>query len=196
MKQATDQDLQLGKWLGAAALGAIVMYMLDPERGAPRRAQSGEKLRALGRKTGDALDKVIHGIGARMGRGDAHALATGLPGSGRYRPAAPHDEATSSRWEGDSSVRQAGGAGGMPEQGADAPRHAGTTQPAFPPSEPRAVRGRALAGATVLGLGGLMAPRSPLGMAMGLAGLALLVRATGRRPLQAVLGKVTHAQPV
>lgn len=67
MNQASQHDLQLGKWLGGAALGALVMYMLDPDRGAPRRAQSGEKLRQLGRQTGDALEKVVQGMGQSEG---------------------------------------------------------------------------------------------------------------------------------
>jgi uncharacterized membrane protein len=56
--------------------------------------------------------------------------------------------------------------------------------------------GATLAGATVLGLGGLMAPRSPVGMAMGLAGLALLVRASGRHPVRSMLGRAAPAQTV
>ncbi len=67
MNQAWDHDLQLGKWIGSAALGALVMYMLDPERGAPRRAQSGEKLRQIGRDTGQAFEKIVQDISHRVG---------------------------------------------------------------------------------------------------------------------------------
>ncbi|MES2319111.1 MAG: SRPBCC family protein [Pseudomonadota bacterium] len=66
-QHASEQDLQLGKWIAGAALGAAVMYLLDPDRGAPRRAESGRKLRELGRQTGDVLDKVVANLGARMG---------------------------------------------------------------------------------------------------------------------------------
>ena len=54
MRQLTDQNIEWGKWLGSAAVGALAMYLLDPERGAPRRAVSGLKLREMGKQTGDA----------------------------------------------------------------------------------------------------------------------------------------------
>ena len=205
MKQASDQDLQLGKWLGGAALGAVVMYMLDPERGAPRRAVSAEKLRQIGRQTGDAVDKVVHGIGSRVGQGGAATDLAGMGsadadriGNGRY----PDRDAQVGR----SSAATSGGVSGMLRQGADTLQRALASQPDTAQASSgdqqqfsqrsSGKRGVTLAGAGVLGLGGLMAPRSPIGMAMGLAGLALLLSASTRRPLRSVLGGATHAQPV
>ena len=83
MDQATRyQDLQLGKWLAGAAVGAIAMYMLDPERGAPRRAASGEKLRQLGRQAGSAVDQVVHDMGSSLdGAAQAVRGAAGKAGA-------------------------------------------------------------------------------------------------------------------
>jgi uncharacterized membrane protein len=150
MKLTSEHDLQLGHWLAGAALGAVAMYLLDPDRGAPRRALSGDKLRRLGRQTGHVIDQVVHDVGARAQQA-VHAT-----------PALEH----------------AIGA------------------PADQLSTPRGMRGATLAGASVLGLGGLLAPRSPVGMAMGLAGLALLVRASGRHPARALLAAARHTKPV
>ncbi len=284
MKHATDhQDLQLGKWLGGAALGAVVMYMLDPDRGAPRRAQSGAKLRQLGRQTGDALDKAVHGFGARMGQSDSSPRGVGardnLVRDDRYRSADPHGDAGSQRWAGEASARQ-NRVGGMLKKGAESIRralssdtarsgaagyrseteatsrfgsqsapHAQTdpqshsrytpseSQSPQPYSEPYSqshsqpysqpysqsdalsasqasqsgtrggamapyrargsgMRGAALAGGGVLGLAALTAPRSPAGIVMGLAALALLLRGSGKRPISSMLGHAGHAQPV
>ena len=204
MKQATDQDLQLGKWLGGAALGALAMYMLDPDRGAPRRAVSGEKLRRLGRQTGDALDKVMHGAGTRAAHAAAHAadaVAGGdLVNNGRDHDGARPDEQRPGLGgmlrhgaESLQSLRQAVGGSDRPDQEAGDRRGMRDV----PPGPSRlSGRGTTLAGASVLGLAGLMAPRSPLGMAMGLAGLALLVRATGKRPVARMLSGHSGAHPV
>ena len=205
MKQASEQDLQLGKWLGGAALGAVVMYMLDPERGAPRRAVSADKLRRIGRQTGDAMDKVVQGLGSRMGQGSpATAIESmvrsdsDLPGNGRYQDRdARMDSGTATG---------SGGVSGMLRQGAETLQRALGSQSETADASGQyqqastrrrsGKRGAALAGAGVLGLGGLMAPRSPFGMAMGLAGLALLLSASTRRPLRSMLGSTTQAQPI
>ncbi|RSZ60174.1 SRPBCC family protein [Massilia atriviolacea] len=90
MKQRSQHDLHLGIWLGGAALGALAMYMMDPDRGAPRRALSGTRLRQLGRQGGDVLDKVVRKVGARAHAklaeraGDmASAAGAGSPDGGR-----------------------------------------------------------------------------------------------------------------
>ncbi len=208
MKQASDQNLQLGKWLGGAALGAAVMYLMDPDRGAPRRALSGEKLRRLGRQTGDVFDKVMHGVGthsaevAQALRASGSALSDGVDADhAPYRTAAERSDLYG-RQDNPSSAS----AGSVLQQGADSMQrtvdntaerltqtraHAG--EPARSGSR---IRGASLAGASVLGLGGLMAPRSPVGMAMGLAGLALLVSATRGGRQRPMRGNVTHAAPV
>ena len=225
MKQATDQDLQLGKWLGGAALGAVVMYMLDPDRGAPRRAVSGEKLRQLGRQTGDAVGRVVQGMGSR---GD-HAVDsqssssyTEAPGAsiqgaipdsgGRYQKSSLQelsqhtlgtDKMQDRSWS-DSTSARPDGIGGMLRQGVESVQRAlspareqtSSSNEHLESSRRSGGRGATLAGAGVLGLGGLMAPRTPIGMAMGLAGLALLVSATTRRPLRSMLSAPLHGQPV
>ncbi len=235
MKQATDQDLQLGKWIGGAALGALVMYMLDPDRGAPRRAVSGERLRRLGRQTGEALDKVMQG-GTRA----AQSVRGDMSNSGRYQTGAVRSDQVSGWSDSAASPRQ-GGLGAMLRQGADSlqrmlgsgssaradsrydsrqamdsdygsalspgyradsgsghqsERHPDIDDASTGKSSARSMRGTTLAGASVLGLAGLMAPRSPIGMAMGLAGLVLLVRATGKRPLQGMLTSQAGAQAI
>ena len=40
---ATDVG-SVGKWLGAAAAGALLMYLLDPERGSARRSRAASPL--------------------------------------------------------------------------------------------------------------------------------------------------------
>lgn len=222
MKQATDQNLQLGKWLGGAALGAVVMYMLDPDRGAPRRALSGEKLRQLGRQTGDAIDRVVHGagnmVGNRVGQSGGDMIDSNRYQDAFKRESSPtethryeHRDEKERSWS-DSAATRTDGIGSMLRKGAE------SVQRALSPSGEQArpdhdylqssgrsgsggemrggMRGATLAGAGVLGLGGLMAPRSPIGMAMGLAGLALLVSASTRRPLRSMIGASHHAQPV
>ncbi|MDQ1831229.1 SRPBCC family protein [Massilia scottii] len=67
MKHMPEHDLHLGKWLGGAALGALAMYMMDPDRGGLRRARSGERLRELGHQSSDMLGKVVHDVGERIG---------------------------------------------------------------------------------------------------------------------------------
>lgn len=68
-----DAGLELAKWLGGAAAGALLMYMLDPDRGSARRAQSVAAVRGAGTRTSSALGNVWHGAGDRLGAmaGDA-----------------------------------------------------------------------------------------------------------------------------
>lgn len=63
----TDTGLELAKWLGGAAAGALLMYMLDPDRGSARRAQSAAAVRNAGERTGSALTNVWRGAGERIG---------------------------------------------------------------------------------------------------------------------------------
>lgn len=61
--EATD----VAKLLGGAAAGALLMYLLDPDRGSARRATSTTALRNAGSRTGSVLGNAWHGIGERIG---------------------------------------------------------------------------------------------------------------------------------
>ena len=180
MKQATEQDLQLGKWIAGAALGAIAMYMLDPERGAVRRAESGRKLRELGRQGSGVLDQVVQGIEARVGdAGSAIKEAVGAASSAASAAPSPATQP-------DTSARPDG------QQGMAA-------RDSSPPAQGRWGNGRrsaAMAGGGALGLYGLMSTRTPLGLLLGLAGLTLLARGASNRPLRNMLGGPGHGQAV
>ena len=66
----TDHSLEaadLAKLVGGAAAGALLMYLLDPDRGSARRATSTSALKNAGSRTGSALGNAWHGIGERIG---------------------------------------------------------------------------------------------------------------------------------
>jgi uncharacterized membrane protein len=63
----TDTGLELAKWLGGAAAGALLMYMLDPDRGSARRAQSAAAVRNAGERTTSAIGNVWRGAADSMG---------------------------------------------------------------------------------------------------------------------------------
>jgi uncharacterized membrane protein len=67
MRQQTDTGFDIAKWLGGAAAGALLMYMLDPDRGSARRAQSAAAVRNAGSRTTSALGNVWHEAGERIG---------------------------------------------------------------------------------------------------------------------------------
>ncbi|SDE90276.1 Uncharacterized membrane protein [Massilia sp. PDC64] len=67
MKNTTDTGYEIAKWIGGAAAGALLMYMLDPDRGGARRAQSAAAVRNAGARTSSALGNVWRGAGARIG---------------------------------------------------------------------------------------------------------------------------------
>jgi len=66
----TDHSLEaadVAKLVGGAAAGALLMYLLDPDRGSARRATSTTALKNAGSRTGSALGNAWHGIGERIG---------------------------------------------------------------------------------------------------------------------------------
>jgi len=67
MKNTTDTGYEIAKWIGGAAAGALLMYMLDPDRGGARRAQSAAAVRNAGARTSSALGNVWRGAGERIG---------------------------------------------------------------------------------------------------------------------------------
>jgi uncharacterized membrane protein len=67
MKNTTDTGYEIAKWLGGAAAGALLMYMLDPDRGSARRAQSAQAVRDAAAGTSSALGSAWRGAGARIG---------------------------------------------------------------------------------------------------------------------------------
>jgi uncharacterized membrane protein len=75
----TDTGLELAKWLGGAAAGALLMYMLDPDRGSERRAQSAAAVRSAGSRTTSALGNVWRGAGSRMGAAADDAIDAARP---------------------------------------------------------------------------------------------------------------------
>lgn len=194
MKYATDQDLQIGKWLGGAVVGALVMYMLDPDRGAPRRKESGQRLRELGRQTGDVLDKVVHGIGggideARSSAGsmasEAGAAMRGVAdkAAAALAPLAAEPDAGSRAQEDTRQPLPQAQQQPMPA------RHSGA-------GWGTAMRGAAMAGGGALGLYSLLSPRSPVGVGLGLAGLALIARGASNRPLGSLVSSTNEGKPV
>lgn len=188
MNQTPDHDLQLGSWIAAAALGAVAMYLLDPERGAARRAQSGRTLRELGRQGSDALQNVVQGIETRAGAaGAAVRSAAGLAGAvikdavehaaGVATSAARHDSGygTALPAPHNGAARWGAGKRGAARWGAGK-------------------RGAAMAGASALGLVGLLSARSPIALLLGLASLTLLARGATNRPLRSMLGGARSGQ--
>jgi len=70
MKQIkTDNRMELGdmgKWIGAAAAGALLMYIFDPERGRARRAYAAHAVRDAGLHTGDAIGGLLRSATASL----------------------------------------------------------------------------------------------------------------------------------
>jgi len=202
---ATDVG-SVGKWLGAAAAGALLMYLLDPERGSARRSRALSALRTAGARTGASVDHALHSAGDRLAdlkdsaasalsRGADRMQAQASTGIERARQAsreaAQRADAAASRaheraegWRHNSyeassdyasGATSAGGRLGQWMRGLTGRR-----------SETRVETGRddgphpALVGGGMLGLMSLMR-RSPGGLLVGLAALALLMQSSRSR---------------
>jgi uncharacterized membrane protein len=54
------------KWIGGAAVGAVTMYLADPDRGKRRRALARDKMVSVANRAGDVLDVASRDVGNRM----------------------------------------------------------------------------------------------------------------------------------
>jgi len=213
MRQTTHTGFEIAKWLGGAAAGALLMYMLDPDRGGTRRAQSAAAVRNAGSRTSSALGNVWHGAGTRIGaaadslRDGAAGLADDLRTDGVASTAGAalervgHAAGAALDAGLDKAKDTLGRAGGSIGNGMDKAGAAiGTSYgarglrarmrdalPAGAGGEwTPAARNSALAGGGLLALYALTR-RSPLALMLGLAGAALLARGATNQPLTGML---------
>jgi uncharacterized membrane protein len=204
-----DAGLELAKWLGGAAAGALLMYMLDPDRGSARRSQSVAAVRGAGARTSSALGNVWRGAGERLGAAADDAMESAKPdgAAGKIGSALSRmgqaasdmmddtmskaksaigrgsDIADDARGSASDMVDQASrSASRMKERVTDAWRDSATGPGAWGPT----VRNSALLGGGLLALTGLMR-RSPMGLILGLAGAALLARGATNQPLRSLM---------
>ncbi|WP_296948769.1 SRPBCC family protein [uncultured Massilia sp.] len=202
MRHTTDTRAGIGidvaTWLGGAAAGALLMYLLDPDRGGARRARSVAAVRGVGARSGDAVRDTWHDAGTYLGTAGALRPDGAAPAGGRTRDTAQEPDPVRIPVSGDAhgvrdALREAGAAiaavagPGPRRQGHDAhdtPRGAVHDAPAGTLAP--AARHTALAGGALLAGFGL-ARRSPLGLVLGLAGAALLARGAANQPLGGVL---------
>ena len=210
MKNTTDTGYEIAKWLGGAAAGALLMYMLDPDRGGARRAQSAAAVRNAGARTSSALGNVWHGAGERIGAvGDQlRDRAAGVADNLRPDGAAARS--------GSALERMGHAASETLDAGLDKARHAlgrvadGGNEVGNGMDKARAMAhdvGARMRGALQAGPGGEWTPtarnsalagggllalyalsrRSPLALMLGLAGAALLARGATNQPLLGML---------
>jgi len=211
---ATDVG-SVGKWLGAAAAGALLMYLLDPERGSARRSRAVSALRAAGARTGASVDHALHSAGDRLVDLKDSAAGALSRGAGRLQAqAAPvlerarhgMQEATQRIEDGADRARDRADGRDYPRSdeygnehrnGRSAARYntyesnryydavpergglAGWLRGLGGGTDYRSTSGAhpALLGGSMLGLLSMMR-RSPGGLLVGLAGLALLLQGT------------------
>jgi uncharacterized membrane protein len=209
-----DTGLDLGKLLTGAAAGALLMYMLDPDRGRARRSQTSERILGVGRQTGATLSNAWERVGSRFSGTAGRAVEEVMDTAGRVASSARPDGAADRPMSESVSrpARDAGStlSGSMSQVKQAASNVAGRVRQAMQgmpgmrgmsdmPSTRSmsgstdmrggwapAVRSSAMFGGGILGLYGLMR-RSPIGMALGLAGIALLARGITNQPLRAMM---------
>ena len=198
----------LAKLLGGAAAGALLMYMLDPDRGSARRSMSTAAIRNAGSRTGSALGNVWHGIGERVGamtHSAADAAGDMIDDAGaranRMLESAKPDGAATRAWNdtvnGVSRMADTAGSN-LDVAGSRLSRlasQAGDSVMGALNLHGRddlnaLLRNPAVVGGGLLGLLGLMR-RSPLAGMLGLAGLALAARSSGGQGLSNLLGSAS-----
>jgi len=209
MRDTTDTGYEIAKWLGGAAAGALLMYMLDPDRGGARRAQSAAAVRNAGARTSSALGNVWHDAGERIGhlRDSAADMADNLrtdsaaakAGSALERMGHAASEALDAGLgkAKDTLGRAADTVGSTMDKAGDA--LAGSYGASGLGARVRDVlqtgphgewtptaRNSAIAGGGLLALYALTR-RSPLALLLGLAGAALLARAATNQSLTGLL---------
>jgi uncharacterized membrane protein len=188
MKQTTDVGLDLGKWLGGAAAGALLMYLLDPDRGSARRAEASDAVRGARKQGSGVLGNVWDRISDRVSGVVENASDTAgrLAGSAKPDGAAEAMGDTMSRVarRATEAISLATDTAGQAADvaGSRMKRMLGDGGGEWTP----AVRGSAMVGGGLLGLYALMR-RSPLSMALGVAGLAMLARGAANQPLTGML---------
>jgi uncharacterized membrane protein len=192
-----DLSLDLAKLLGGAAAGALLMYMLDPDRGGARRAASVDAVRHAGSRTSSTLGNVWRGAGARLGAAADSARDTAEDMMESARSDGFLDRTISKAKDAVSRASDAAGdmmskAGSMASRGGDQAgdgisRFTSRMKDAMPSGDWQStMRNPGVLGGGLLGLYGL-SRRSPLGLVLGLAGAALLVRGITGRPLRGLL---------
>src|SRR4051812_13621471 len=89
VKQDSTDNLQLATTiLGGIALGALAMYLADPDQGRRRRAIAQDKMRSMTGRTGDALGGVMRDASNRLT--GLQAQASRLLGQHDYKPIDDH----------------------------------------------------------------------------------------------------------
>jgi uncharacterized membrane protein len=215
----TERNIEaadLAKLLGGAAAGALLMYMLDPDRGSARRATSTTALRNAGSRTGSALGNAWHGIGERIGLAarevgsaasdliDEASTGTsklvdeaGARANRAYESAKPNGSATralehsydnASRMADEASARADAAASRFSRMASQATNRAMSAMHLDNRDDLSALlRNPAVVGGGLLGLIGLVR-RSPMAAAIGLAGLVLASKGGGGAGLSSLLG--------
>ena len=182
MRQLTDDNIDWGKWLGSAAVGALVMYMLDPERGGSRRAQAGAALRDMGKQQGDAFERVVRSIGEGPSYGSTRDHVSDLVQRGADSSQQLARSGVDAVQSAAGTLRDSVGRAGSAASHAIEPLLDATRGPWS-----ASTRSAAVVGGGALGLYAL-ASRSPLALLAGLAGLTLLTRGASNRPISQLVG--------